>query len=123
MRRPQWNPNTVPAHLATIYAKERGLDNEFHHAAAQAFWETGVNLGDLPILREIAKKVGLDWAELSQRLESEQHREAVYQESQQAKDLGVAGTPTYRIGGEIKFGNLSVEDLEEMIRQAAGENR
>ena len=64
--------------------------------------ETGVNLGDLPILKEIAEKVGLDWAELSHRLESEQHREAVYQAYQQAKDLGVGGTPIYRIGGELK---------------------
>ena len=36
-----------------------------------------------------------------------------------AKDLGVGGTPTYKIGEELKFGNLSVEDLEEMIRQAS----
>ena len=120
MRRPRWNPNTVLAHIATLYAKERGLDDEFHHVAAQAFWETGVNLGDLPILKEIAEKVGLHWSELSQRLELEEYREAVYQEYQQAKDLGVGGTPTYRIGEELRFGNLSVEDLEEMIRQAGG---
>ena len=119
MRMPQWNPNTVPAHLATIYAREKGLDDKFHHVAAQAFWETGVNLGDLSILKEIAEGVGLDWSELSHRLESEKHREAVYKEHQEAKDLGVGGTPTYKIGGELKFGNLSVEDLEEMIRQAS----
>lgn len=122
MKRLRWNPNTVPAHLATIYAKERGLDNEFHHAAAKALWEDGANLGEMPVLKEIAEKVGLDWSELSQRLESEQHREAVYKEYQQAKDLGVGGTPTYKIGGVLKFGNLSVEDLEEMILQAVEEN-
>jgi predicted DsbA family dithiol-disulfide isomerase len=119
MRRPQWNPNTVPVHLATIYAKEKGLDDQFHHVAAQAFWETGVNLGDLAILKGIAEKVGLDWSELSHRLESEKHREAVYNAHEEAKALGVGGTPTYKIGGELKFGNLSVDDLEEMIRQAS----
>ena len=69
MNRPRWNPNTVPAHVATMYAKGVGLDNEFHHAAAKALWEDGANLGELPILKEIAEKVGLDWAELSERLE------------------------------------------------------
>ena len=48
MRRPRWNPNTVPAHIATMYAKEQGLDDEFHHAAAKAFWENGINLGGMP---------------------------------------------------------------------------
>ena len=123
-KRLHWNPNTVPAHVATMYAKGIGLDNEFHHAAAKALWEDGANLGEMPVLKEISEKVHLiDWSELSHRLESEQHREAVYKEYQQAKDLGVGGTPTYRIGGELKFGNLSVEDLEEMIRQTAGEDR
>ena len=116
MNRPGWNPNTVPAHVATIHAKERGSDDQFHHAAAKAFWGNGVNLGDLPVLKEIAEEVGLDWAELSQRLDSEQHRNEVFKEYQAAKDLGVGGTPTYLIGGELKFGNLSVEDLKEMMR-------
>ena len=119
MRRPRWNPNTVPAHLATIYAKGVGLDNEFHHAAAKAFWENGINLGEMSVLEEIAEKVGLDWAELSQRLRSDRYREGVYKEYQEAKDLGVGGTPTYFIGGELKFGDLSLEDLEEMIRKVA----
>ena len=88
MRRPHWNPNTVPAHVATIYAKEQGLDNEFHHAAAKALWEGGANLGEMPVLKGIAEEVGLDWAELAERLGSEQRREEVFQESQAARDLG-----------------------------------
>ena len=119
MNRPRWNPNTVPAHVATIYAKEQGLDDQFHHAAAKALWEDGVNLGDMTVLKEIAEKVELDWAELAERLGSEQYREEVFQESQAARDLGVGGTPTYRVGGKLKFGNLSVEELEEMIRKAS----
>lgn len=119
MKRPHWNPNTVPAHVATMYAKRVGLDNEFHHAAARALWEDGANLGEMPVLKEIAEKVGLDWAELAERLGSERHREEVFQESQAARDLGVGGTPTYQVGGELTFGNLSVGDLEELIRKAS----
>ncbi len=119
MRRPHWNPNTVPAHVATIYAKEQGLDNEFHHAAAKALWEDGANLGEMQVLKGIAEEVGLDWAELAERLGSEQRREEVFQESQAARDLGVGGTPTYRVGGELTFGNLSADDLEELVRNAS----
>ena len=119
MRRPHWNSNTVPAYVATIYAKEQGLDNEFHHAAAKALWEGGANLGEMPVLKGIAEEVGLDWAELAERLGSEQRREEVFQESQAARDLGVGGTPTYRVGGELTFGYLSADDLEELFRKAS----
>jgi len=67
MRRPRWDPNTVPAHVATLYAKQKGLDNEFHHAAGKALWESGANLGEMSVLKEIAEEVGLDWPELSER--------------------------------------------------------
>ena len=119
MKRLSWNPNTVPVHVATVYAKGVGLDNEFHHAAAKALWEDGANLGEMPVLKEIAEKVGLDWAELAEKLGSVQFRLEVYKEYQAAKDLGVGGTPTYRVGGELAFGNLSAEDLEELVRKAS----
>ena len=99
-----------------------GLDNEFHHAAAKALWEDGANLGEMPVLKEIAEEVGLDWAELAERLGSEGCREEVFKESQTARDLGVGGTPTYRVGGELTFGNLSAEYLEELIRKAGQES-
>lgn len=118
MHRPKWSPNTVPAHEVTAYAKEQGRDGEFHHVAARAYWETGANLGDLETLKGISEACGLNWAELSSRLESGHYRQKVFQEYQAAREKGVRGTPTYMIGGEIKFGDLSVDDLREMVSQA-----
>ncbi len=45
MRRPKITPSTILAHQATLYAKDKGLDSGFHHAAAQAYWETGLTWG------------------------------------------------------------------------------
>jgi predicted DsbA family dithiol-disulfide isomerase len=118
MHRPRWSPNTVSAHEVTIYAKEHGRDSEFHHIAARAYWESGANLGDLEVLKGIAEGCGLNWAELSSRLESGHYRQRVYQEYQVARDKGVRGTPTYMIGGEIKFGDLAMEELREMLQKA-----
>lgn len=116
MRRPKIAPSTILAHQATLYAKDKGLDGEFHHAAVKAYWETGANLGEMAVLKSIADASGLDWDELSPLLESGHYRPAVFQEYQAAKDLGVEGTPTYRIaGGEITFGDLSIEDLRAAI--------
>ena len=119
MRRPQWSPNTMLAHEATAYAKEKGLDGEFHHAVAGTYWETGADLGSLEILQGIARSCGLDWAELSPLLESRRYRDAVLREFEAAKARGVAGTPTYLIGAELLGGDVSLEDLRAAADRAA----
>ena len=118
MRRPSWGPDTKLAHEATVYAKEQGRDNEFHHAAAKGYWEQGIDLGDLAVLREVAQQSGLNWDQLGPLLESGHYRQRVLDEYAAAKEKGVGGTPTYMIGGEILGGDISLEDLEAAIRKA-----
>ena len=121
MRRPQWNPNTLLAHEATAYAREKGRDGEFHHAAVRAYWETGVNLGDLAVLKGLAEESGLDWTELGPRLESGYYRQRVLEQYEDARRQGVGGTPTYQVqGGEPTFGNLSIDDLRALIGGSGG---
>ena len=118
MCRPSWSPNTILAHEATAYAREKGLDNEFHHAAAGAYWTTGIDLSDTAVLQGLAEKAGLDWKELSSRLDSHQYRRQVLDEYQAARDRGVSGTPTYLIDGELIFGDVSLDDLISMVKKA-----
>ena len=119
MRRPQWSPNTLRAHEATAYAKEQGKDGEFHHLAAQAYWETGADINDLDVLKGIVEAAGMDWGELGPRIESGQYRETVMREYEAAKEKGVTGTPTYMIGGELHGGDVGIEELWEAIKSAA----
>ena len=118
MRRPSWGPNTMLAHEATVYAKEQGRDDEFHHAAAKGYWEKGIDLGDLAVLREVAQQSGLNWDQLGPLLESGHYRQRVLDEYAAAKEKGVGGTPTYLIGGEILGGDISLEDLQAAIKKA-----
>ena len=116
--RPSWSPNTMLVHEATVYAREKGLDDEFHHAAAGDYWTKGIDLSDKAVLQELAGKAGLDWNELSPRLDSRQYRQQVLEEYQDARDRGVTGTPTYLIDGELLPGDVSLEDLITMVNQA-----
>ena len=118
MRRPQRWPNTILVHEATLYAKEQGMDGRFHHAAAGAYWEDGVDLSSVEIIRDLAERSGLDWTEMGPRLESGHHRPQVLEENQAARDLGITGTPTYGIGGELHWGDLSVDQLRSLIKGA-----
>ena len=115
MRRPQWSPNTLYVHEATLYAKGKGLDDTFHHVAAAAYWEESADLGSLEVVKELAEKAGLDVGELSSRLESGHYRDAVLESNETARASGIGGTPTYLIGGWRKFGDLSVDELKTII--------
>ena len=119
MRRPQWSPNTLRVHEATVYAKEKGKDGQFHHLAAAAYWESGADLNDLDVLKGIVEGAGLDWGDLGPRIESGEYRDAVMSEYEAAKEKGVSGTPTYMIGGELHGGDVSIDDLREAIRAAS----
>ena len=119
MRRPQWSPNTIRAHEATAYAKDKGKDGEFHHLAAQAYWESGADINDLDVLKGIVEAAGMDWTDLGPRIESGEYREAVLREYEAAKEKGVGGTPTYLIGGELHGGDVGIDELREAIKSAA----
>ena len=119
MRRPQWSPNTLRVHEATVYAKEKGKDGQFHHLAAAAYWESGADLNDLDVLKGIVEAAGMDWGDLGPRIESGEFRETVMREYNAAKEKGVTGTPTYEIGGELHPGDVGIDELREAIRSAA----
>ena len=119
MRRPHWSPNPMRVHEATIYAKEKGRDSQFHHLAAGAYWETGADLNDMDVLKGIAESAGLDWADLGPRIESGEFSETVIRESEAAKEKGVSVSPTYQIGGEFHRGDVGIDELREAIQSAA----
>ena len=115
MRRPQWSPNTLYVQEATLYAKERGLDDRFHHVAAAAYWEQSADLGSLEVIKGLAETAGLDWSELGPLLESGHYRQEVLDSNETARASGIGGTPTYLIGGWRKFGDLGVDELKTII--------
>ena len=119
MRRPQWSPNTMRVHEATAYAKEKGLDDKFHHLAADVYWETGADLNDMAVLQGIAEQSGLDWGELYTLIESQRYKDQVLEQYEAAKALGVGGTPSYMIQGELLKGDVSLEDLQAAVEKSA----
>ena len=62
----------------------------------------------------------MDWGDLGLRIESGEYRETVMKEYEAAKELGVGGTPTYMIGGELHGGDVGIDELRDAIKSASG---
>ena len=118
MRRSSWTPNTLYAMEATEYAQQQGQFDAFHLAAYKAYWEDGKDLGDLDVIREIALSCGLDWPELSRRLESGYHRGDILAQHQQALSLGVNAIPAFLVGNQFFMGAQRYEIFQLALAKA-----
>ena len=98
MRPPTVTPNTMYALEATEYAQQQGKFLDFHHAAYRAFWEDRQDLGDLAVLEEVGRSVGLNTAEMLERLESKHYESTVIGQYQEALKYGISGIPTFLVG-------------------------
>ena len=104
MRPPRVTPNTAYILEATEYAQQQGKFLEFHHAAYKAYWEDRENLGDLTVIRSLARAVSLDDDELMDRLANHYYSETVMGQYQEALKYGIQGIPTFLVGNLIFTG-------------------
>ncbi len=109
MRPPPVTPNTMYALEATEYAQQQGKFMEFHHAAYRAFWEDRQDLGDLAVIEEVGRKVGLNTVEMMECLESKQYEAAVIGQYQEALQYGISGIPTFLVGNLMFTGAHPLE--------------
>ncbi|MFJ2831150.1 DsbA family protein [Streptomyces sp. NPDC087263] len=72
-----------------------------------------------PFLVEVARELGLDAEEFDTALIDGRHILIVDADQAEGKAIGVTGTPTYVIGGELLDGGKSRQGLRERIEEIA----
>jgi protein-disulfide isomerase len=66
-------------------------------------------------LKEYARDLKLDSAAFDKCLDSGARTELINAQLNEAQSLGIQGTPTFFVNGRATFGNLSVEQLRQVI--------
>jgi predicted DsbA family dithiol-disulfide isomerase len=85
-----------------------------------AYFSEGRDVGDHRTLGELATEVGLDGATIAQRLGTDDDKDSVKAEIDEAYQIGVTGVPTFILGGRFGVvGAQSVAALTDAIRQVA----
>src|SRR5262249_53711721 len=112
--------NTINAHRLVRWASEAGKGEAMVERLFRANFTEGRDIGDLNVLADLAAEVGLDRAETAARLATDQDRDAVLAEIQQAYQIGVTGVPTFILAQRYGVvGAQSTEAMASAIRQAA----
>jgi predicted DsbA family dithiol-disulfide isomerase len=99
-------PNTVAVHslIALTGAQGKqgdGLQSRVKEAFLHAYFLDGIDLTKTENLVEIAAVAGLDRASAEQCLADPQSRQAVEQEDQRARAIGVEGVPVFIFNGKL----------------------
>lgn len=117
-------PNTLDAHRLLLWAGQ--VDAPTQNRVAQALFTAnfvdGLNVGDHAVLADIAQAAGMDGAAVARRLESDEDRDTVQHDIEQARRMGVNGVPFFVIDGKYAIsGAQGVDVFAKALRQIAGE--
>jgi len=87
-----------------------------HDALYKAYFADNVNLYDIDLLVSIAEAVGLDAGEAREVLETRSFKQAVDEDWQRAREMGVTGVPTFYQDDLVVVGCQPYEILERFVK-------
>lgn len=95
--------NTRAAHLLAEYARDQGRGDAVHRECFRMNFVEGRNLADLDVLREVARRSGLDPEAALAALSDPVYEERLQWSAQQAAAAGVTGVPTFIVNGRWRI--------------------
>ena len=94
-----------------------------HNAFFQAYFVEGRDVGDLEVIVEVAKSVGLDEQEARAVLSERRFKDAVDADWEKSRSYGVTGVPTFVSNGQGLVGAQPYEALEQLMNEAGAQRR
>ncbi len=117
---------TFNSRLAQELAKwgeSKSESERLNIALYQAYFVDGLNIGDVDVLLRVVKQVGLDGDEAREVLEKRAFQEAVDQDWQHARSVGVSSVPTFAVGMTGVVGAQPYEQLVGLMEHVGAEKR
>ncbi|MBP5973545.1 DsbA family oxidoreductase [Brasilonema sp. CT11] len=111
--------NTILCHQLIALAAD-DIKNDVVQAVYKAYFEDGLNLGDLDVVVAIGTKVGMDSTKLRLQLNDNALADRVLAESTFARLNGITSVPFYVINDKVKVnGSHSSEVFLQALNRAA----
>jgi predicted DsbA family dithiol-disulfide isomerase len=115
-------PNTVAAHQLIDLARESGAQDRMVEALFRGYFLEGKDLTQPAALIELAQQAGIDVQRARLCLDDDAQRQAVVEQDEEAREMGIAGVPFFIFGGQLAVsGAQEPEVLARAFKQAAAE--
>jgi 2-hydroxychromene-2-carboxylate isomerase len=107
--------NILPADRAAALAEKEGAVEQLMATAYAAMWVDGRDLSDPEVLGEVIAAAGLDASRYLAAIETDEVKNLLKQNTQEAADRGAFGAPTFFVGDEMFFGQDRLDFVEEAL--------
>lgn len=107
--------NILPADRAAALAEREGVVEQLMAKAYPAMWVDGRDLSDPKVLGEVIAAAGLDAARYLAAIDTDEVKNLLKQNTQEAADRGAFGAPTFFVGEEMFFGQDRLDFVEEAL--------
>jgi 2-hydroxychromene-2-carboxylate isomerase len=104
--------NILPSDRAAALAEQEGVVEQLMAEAYPAMFVHGRDLSDLAVLRDIIARAGLDADHYLQAIKTDEVKNLLKNNTQEAADRGAFGAPTFFVGDEMFFGQDRLEFVE-----------
>lgn len=112
------HPYTTLTFQGYHFAADAGKGDAYNKAVFAAFYQQEKDIGELPVIREILKELGLDAGAFEKAAAENRYLDRLDQQKQQAVDEGVASLPTFIIGNRQLTGLFEPEEMIAAIQDA-----
>ncbi|HKY87105.1 MAG TPA: DsbA family oxidoreductase [Pseudorhodoplanes sp.] len=113
-------PNTTDCHRLILWADKTGNAARMKQRLMDLYFTEGGDLTSNDVLAQAAADIGLDRAEISKLLATDQDLDVVAQQAQNAKDAGIDGVPCFIFAGALAVSGAQAPDyLAGAIERAA----
>lgn len=114
--------NTFDAHRLAMFAKTQGLMHEMVERILHAYYTESKHIGDHPTLIELAEEIGLNREAVAKMLTSNDMKDEVYRDEQEAKENDVDSVPFFLINKEHEIegaqsSEVFISSIEEIIEK------
>ncbi len=82
------------------FAMENGRADEYHDAVYHLYWEESQDIADREVLREAARRAGLDVREFDRALDERRYRDRIIEFDEPAHAAGIWNVPTWEFPEE-----------------------
>ena len=98
------------ANRVAILGLREGWGEKFIHVSYRRWFQEGQEPGSDPNLSESLREIGQEPKSVMSVANSEDIEQALLSETEQARSLGVFGSPTFAVGGHLFWGDDRLED-------------
>jgi 2-hydroxychromene-2-carboxylate isomerase len=112
---PHFPVNTVQVMRGAVAAQLDGQLEKYVEAVFRLMWEDERKMDDPEVIRASLDAAGLDGARTLARIQAQEVKDKLLENTEASVARGTFGAPTFFVGDEIFFGKDKLRDVEEEI--------